>query len=61
MECYEFKSWEELMTFMQDRGPMRQFQAVFLDRDENEDLESVWSITVQGGSTSLATLPPQAG
>ena len=54
MEGYEFSTYDEMMTFMQERGPVRQFQVLYLEGEEEEDLPPVWSLTIPNSETSEA-------
>ena len=52
MEGYEFETYEDMMTFMQERGPVRQFQVLYLDDDE--EIPPSWCLTIPNSETSEA-------
>jgi hypothetical protein len=52
MEGYVFESYDEVVTFLTERGPVRQFQVLYLDDDE--ELPPEWTLTIPNSETSEA-------
>ena len=50
MEGYVFESYDEVVTFLTERGPVRQFQVLYLDDDE--ELPPEWTITIPNSNSS---------
>jgi len=50
LEGYVFESYEEVVKFLTDRGPTRQFQVLYLDDDE--ELPPEWTLTIPNSDSS---------
>jgi len=50
MEGYVFESYDDVVIFLTKRGPVRQFQVLYLDDDE--ELPPEWTLTIPNSDSS---------